>query len=108
MTNPRLQTWTTDNGETVSSAIHKQHLDLCGCLLPTITGSNVGFQVSLDGTTYETLSWEGEAVSFAKDGGNALMWDPLKFRRWPYVKIVSDSAEGDDREIFPILSDFGG
>lgn len=108
MTNPRTQTWTIANGETDSDAIYKQHLDLCGVLLDTLTGDNVSFEVSLDGSTYETLSWEGSAVSFAKAGGNALMWDPLKFRRWPYVKIISDSAEGAERSLSPILTDFGG
>jgi hypothetical protein len=109
MTNPRTETWQIDSGETVSNAIHKQHLDLCGCLLPaTLTGTNLSFQVSFEGTTYVALQWEGDAVSFAKTAGRALQWDPLKFRRWPYVKIVSDGAEGDDRAIQPILSDFGG
>ena len=108
MTNPRTETWTIANGETTSNAINKQHLDLCGCLLPTLTGSAVSFLVSLDGVNYETLSWEGAEVSFDKSGGNALMWDPLKFRRWPWVKIVSGSSEGAERSISPILSDFGG
>jgi hypothetical protein len=108
VTNPRTETWTIANGETTSNAINKQHLDLCGCLLPTITGDSVSFLVSVNGTDFETLSWEGEGVSFAKSGGNALMWDFLKFRRWPWVKIVSDSAEGAEREIAPILTDFGG
>jgi len=105
MTNPRTETWTIANGQTVSDAIYKQHLDLVGLVLPTLTGANVSFQGSQDGVNYAAISYEGSAVSFAKAGGNHITCHDKWFRGIPYVKIVSDASEGAERSISPIFYD---
>ena len=72
-----------------------------------MTGANVSFLTSptLAGT-YDVLTWEGNVVTFAKAAGNAINWDPLKFAGRRFIKIVSDSAEGGKREIYPVFRDF--
>lgn len=107
MANPRLEYWTIANGETISDAIDKQHLDLLGTTLPTLTGANISFTTSptLAGT-YDVLTWEGAVVTFAKAAGNAINWDPLKFAGRRFIRIVSDSAEGAKRTFTPIFRDF--
>jgi hypothetical protein len=105
----RAQEWLIASGDTESSAIDKEHLDLVGADLPTLTGTNLSFLTSTTlAGTYAALSWEGDAVSFPKSGGPNLRWDPSKFAGDRFIKIVSDATETVEggRTITPKFRDF--
>jgi len=93
------------NGGTVSSVADVSNSGhLLGFVMPAaFTGATVGFQVSADGTTYATLyNSSNNAVSITVTQGRAYSFtaDILSaLSNWRYVKLVSGSAEGADRDI---------
>ena len=110
MSDVRDQRWLIDVSEddSVSNAIDRQQLDLMGAEIPDdFDAGNISFLVGLTAATLGPLTWEGAAVSFAVTAGDRISWDPLKFAGWPWVALVSDADEGDDREIVPVLRNLG-
>lgn len=95
---------TIANGQTTSGAADLQSGHLLGFALPAaFTGTTITLQVSADGTTYQALHNPSNAaitftVTQAKSYGFTA--DILsEVSNWRYIKFVSGSAEGADREI---------
>jgi len=91
---------------TVSSAVENYvHGQISGLIIPgTFTGTSVTFQGSYDGDTYTVLYLDGADYSMAVDESRWVVLDPTVFYGVPYVKVVSGSAEGADREITVLTS----
>lgn len=86
------------SGTTSGSAYLNDHV-LCGFALPaTFTGTSVTFQGSLDGSTFYTVYDEtNTAITVNVTQGRAYSLNVVDFAAWPYIKIVSGSAEGGAR-----------
>ena len=89
------------NGGTVSAAVDLGDMSLCGLIVPTMTGTALTFQVSVDGSAYYVLHDSTKtAVTVTVDGtARAFYLTPQIFAGWRYVKVVSGSAEGAERTI---------
>jgi len=95
---------TIANGQTVSGAADLQSGHFLGFVLPSLfTGTTVGFQVSADGTTYSTLyNPSNNAVSCTVTQARAYAFTAdiiSELSNWRWIKLISGSAEGADREI---------
>lgn len=93
-------TITIANNETDSEAIPFQAGAQCGFILPAaFTGASVSFKVSVDGSNYFALYDSSNAlISVTVTQGRAYSF-PIALFPWPFVKLVSASAEGAEREI---------
>lgn len=101
-------TITVANSTTVSAAIYVgQKVPISLQMPATFTGATIGFQGSYDNVTYQTVNSGGaaytEQVAASKDV--ALNGDILK--AFPYLKLVSGSAEGADRVIVVLTRRLG-
>lgn len=108
--NPRNNAFFIDISadDDLSEAMFKGHLDICGVRMPAaFDGSNIGFQESAtEGGTYNDVTWEGEAVSFAVAAGETCMFNAAILSGLPWLKITSDGNEAADRTITPVYRDF--
>lgn len=101
--------WTIANGATVSDALFmgaspNPDGGLAGFVMPAaFTGASVTFQVSLDDSTYQALYDSANSqisITVSASRTYALKQDVRSaLQPWPYVKIVSASAEGGARTI---------
>lgn len=71
-----------------------------GFILPAaFTGTAISFKVSTDGTNYSPLYDSSNAlVSITVTQGRAYAF-PIAMFSWPWALLVSNAAEGADREI---------
>lgn len=97
-----------DAAGTVSSACDMRIGKLRGFVLPKdFTGTAITFQVSIDGTNYGLLYDDSNtAVSVTVSAGTSVYKayafkadDYHCLKDWPYVKLVSNAAEGAERTI---------
>ena len=63
------------------------------------TGATVSFQGSADNVTYQALHSGGAVYSETVTPAKDCQLDPTVFAGYPFLKIVSASAEGADRAI---------
>lgn len=92
------------NSGTASAAILCNGLSLVGIQLPaTFTGTALTFQVSVDGTTYQSLYNASGAVSYTVAEGRFYAINPQDFYGVVYLKIVSGSSEGAARSFTALL-----
>lgn len=94
------KTTTIANAGTVSGAIAIGDYAMLGFQLPAaFTGVAMTFQVSADGATYVPLrDQSGALITITVAQGNAYPF-PDEVGAWPYVKLVSGTAEGGARTI---------
>lgn len=94
---------TISSGQTVSGAATLGDHVLCGFITPSaLTGSSMTFQGSVDGTNYYTIyDYTNALISTTVDtsSSRAYALNVIDFLPWRYIKIVSASAEGSDRDI---------
>lgn len=95
------------SGQTVSGDIDLNGLRLFGITTPAaLTGANLTFQVSEDGTNFFALvKDDGSAVTCAMAVDQAISLGDLfqHFAQWRYLRLVSDAAEGANRD-FEIIA----
>jgi hypothetical protein len=88
-------TATIANGATVSGAVDLGAATVTGIQMPAaFTGTTLTFQVSADGSTYVPLydsSGTLQSMTVAVSCGYSL--NPTVFAGWPYLKVVSGSAQ---------------
>lgn len=86
---------------TVSGAVDLGDMTLTGLIVPTMTGTALTFQVSIDGTNFYVLhDYAKAAYTVTVDGtARAFYLLPATFAGWRFVKVVSGSAEGAERTI---------
>ena len=95
------------NGQTVGGVISMPALGrLSGIQIPAaFTGTAISFQVSMDNVTFGTFKQGGAAVSITvavSDCVDVLGAYP-GLTAWPYVKVVSNAAEGGARTLNYVL-----
>lgn len=92
---------TIANGETVSSAAFMKNGVAGAIQFPAaLTGTALTFQVSYDGVTYTALyATGGSAVSYTVAASRVIPLDKEVFGAFPYIKLVSGSAEGAARTL---------
>lgn len=94
---------TIASGQTVStSASLFLNGGIAGAILTpaALTGTALTFQVSYDNVTFTPLyATGGTAVSYTVGTSRAIPLDPAVFGSFPYLKLVSGSAEGADRTL---------
>ena len=98
---------TIASGDTVSTPTTSLFIagGIAGAIITpsALTGTALSFQVSYDGTTYTALyATGGTAVSYTVAASRVIPLDPAVFGSFPYLKLVSGSAEGADR-VFTII-----
>ncbi len=86
---------------TVSTAASLNDFTLCGFILPAaFTGAAVTFQGSVDNVTFSTIYDSSDAaIGATVTQGRAYSLNLIDFLGYPYIKIVSGSAEGAERTI---------
>jgi len=86
-----------------SVGVKSDGLLLCGVAFPaTMTGSNVSFDFSFDGTNWiDVVETDGTAVSYVVTAGDVVRVDPSgwAFASSGYLRITSDGTETADRNI---------
>jgi hypothetical protein len=86
-----------------SVAVKSDGLLLCGIAFPaTMTGANVTFDFSFDGTNWvDVVETDGTAVSYVVTAGDVVRVDPSgwAFASSGYLRITSDGTETADRNI---------
>ncbi len=96
------------SGQTVASeGVNLSGFTLAGILIPTMTGTTVTFQGSVDGTNYYAIKDNtGTAISITT-GGTAGIYklNAADFIGITHIKPVSGSAEGADRSVTLIGAD---
>lgn len=95
---------TIANGATLSDAVALGPAVICGMILPTLTGTTLSIQgCDTSGGTYATLkdiNGVAATITVATVGAGAYLYiDPLITAGWPYVKLLSQAAEGAARAI---------
>lgn len=96
----RSGTVTIANGETTSTAFDARGFANFGLIMPAaFTGTSMTFQVSHDNTTFQALTTTtGSTVSITVAAAKSYAL-PVQLAAWRYFKVVSGSAEGDDRTL---------
>jgi hypothetical protein len=98
--NFKVQSVIIANGATASAAVSAGSYAMFGLVIPAaFTGTTVGFQVSADGTTYQTLYDEfnvAVSVTVAVSRSYNL---PSALAAFSSFKVVSGSAEGAARTL---------
>lgn len=94
------------SGQTASASAQIGDLILTGFILPAaFTGTAVTFQGSLDNITFYTIyDSTNTALTATVTQGRAYTMNLVNFTTWPYMKIVSGSAEGADRTVTLLVS----
>ena len=86
-----------------SLAVKSDGLLLCGISFPAaMTGSNVTFDFSFDGTNWiDVVETDGTEVTYTVSAGNVTRVDPSgwAFASSGYLRITSDGTEAADRNI---------
>lgn len=96
-----FDTVTIANGATTSGAANLGKFTLNGLMLPTMTGTTITFEVSVDGSNYYALhDLNKSAVSVTCDStARAFFLEPVKFAGFKYVRIVSNATELAERTV---------
>lgn len=93
-------TATIANGETVGAAFYVGAKVPISLQMPAaFTGASVSFQGSQDNVTYQQIYSGGAAYSEVVAASKDVALDGNVLAGYPYLKIVSASAEGADRAI---------
>lgn len=94
------QTVTIANAGTKSTSIDLVDAITAGIVLPAaFTGTTITFETSHDDVTFQALTDKyGNAVTMTVAQGKSYTL-PDEVAPWPFVKLVSGSAEGGDRTI---------
>ncbi len=89
---------------TVSSAAFMKNGVAGAIIMPAaLTGTAISFQVSIDDTVYTPLyDTSGSAISYTVAASRVIPLNKEIFASFPYIKIVSGSAEAANRT-FTIL-----
>lgn len=98
----RSQTVTIAGGATASSAAYLEDFVLCGFITPAaFTGTSVTFQGSLDNSTFTTIyDYTNTVIGVSTVvTSRAYSLNVIDFLGWPYIKIVSNGAEGAARDV---------
>ena len=98
------KTATISNGGTTSTAVYCADAAIFGVVIPSaFTGTSIGFTVSADGTTFQTLyDNTGTIVALTVAASRSLDL-PTALAGWHSFKIVSNGAEGAARTIVVTL-----
>ena len=96
------------SGQTVASeGVNLSGHTLTGVLIPTMTGTSVTFQGSIDGTNYYAIKdATGTAISVTTGGTLGIYkLNPADFAGLNFIKPVSASAEAADRSVTLLCAD---
>jgi hypothetical protein len=103
-------TITVATSTTVSAAVDLHGCALVGIQLPaTFTGTALTFQAAttLTGTYQAVYGTGGSAVSYTVAQGRFIALDPATLRGIRFLKVVSGSAEGANRDIELVVRPIG-
>lgn len=106
---PVIQTADIANGQTTSQALRVTGGVICGLITPAaLTGTAITFTAcdTVDGTFVPVYDSDGNQVSVAVAASRALGLSGTEadaLAPWPFIKLVSGSAEGAAREIKVVL-----
>jgi hypothetical protein len=93
-------TATIASGQTVGAAFYVGAKVPVSLQMPaSFTGASVSFQGSNDNVTYQAIYSGSAAYSETVTASKDVALDPNILAGFPYLKIVSASAEGADRSI---------
>lgn len=94
-------TATISSGQTESTAVPLYGCNMVALIMPaSFTGTTVTFKGSNDGTNYVPLyNASGTQLSASVGTSRAVCFTASDFAGWKYIKIISGSSEGGDREI---------
>lgn len=93
-------TATIANGQTVGAAFYVGAKVPLNLQMPSaFTGASVSFQGSPDGVTYQAINIGGSAYTEVVAASKNVDLDGNALAAFPFLKIVSASAEGGDRVI---------
>lgn len=98
----QLLTVTIASAATASEEIDCRGFVVAGIQLPaTMTGATVKFQAAVEegGTYQDVYDADGNLVNFVSTGGRFVSLFEAGTKGLPFIKLVSASAEGADREI---------
>jgi len=93
------------NAASLSGAADLKGLALCGFIMPDAwDAAGLSFNVSIDGTNYNYLYWDGSEVNETVDVDQHVSLDPVKFLSAKHVKVLSGTsavpvAQGAERTI---------
>jgi hypothetical protein len=92
---------TIESGESTSTAANLGGTNLVGILFPSsMTGSNLTFQGSLDGTNFfDIYDTAGSALTMTISANRFVALVPSDFACVRYIKLVSDGSEAAERTI---------
>lgn len=95
------RTATIASGATDSDGVLLGIGALCGIVTPAaFTGVTLALHVSADGTTFAALyDTAGAAVSVTVAPSRHVYIDPVLTAGWPYVRVVSGTAEAAARSV---------
>jgi len=109
MTVPRSSVFLFDVSEddNLTLPLEKQHLDVIGVQIPSaFTGTSIGLQGSLDGTTYCPIYWEGTILAITVAASRLVMFAERYTSGIPWLKMTSNGSEAADRTVIPVFWDF--
>lgn len=72
-----------------------------------ITGANVSFQGSQDNFTFQEIYLGGAVYSVPVTASKDSVLNPAPFAAYPFLKLVSDAAEGADRSFVVLTREAG-
>lgn len=102
-------TATIANGQTDSAAFYVGAKIPISLQMPAaFTGATVSFQGSQDNVTYQVINSAGAVYSEPVTQGKDVALDGNILAAYPYLKIISASAEGADRAIVVVTRRPGG
>jgi hypothetical protein len=83
------------SGSTTSDGIPISGKSVVGFIFPTMDGSNMTVNVSLDGTNWKTLN----GVTLSIVDGKAYNVDIQTMSSWKFVRFISDTSETSNRTL---------
>lgn len=93
-------TATIASGQTVGAAFYVGAKVPVALVMPAaFTGANISFQGSHDGSSYQAIYNGGADYSVPVAASKNVVLNASVFAGFPFLKLVSDAAEGADRSV---------
>lgn len=100
----RAATCTIASGQTVSNAIDLGEMVVVGIQTPSaLTGTAFTFQASYDNVTFCAVTTTSAAYSITVAASKYVVVPPADLAGVRYLKVVSGSSEGADRDVVLLL-----
>jgi hypothetical protein len=105
---PEVQTATVDVSEndSQSTVIEIGTGHVVAVFLPTIDSSSVGFEASVDGSTWRTVNdASGSAIEISATTGDECVVFGTKIIPGPYLRLTFGSSQTSDRTVEVVVQD---